>query len=54
MLVNGQHVNIPSYTVRDGDTIELTAKAKDMVLVLNLPGPANVTSPIISKSITTA
>ena len=34
VLVNGQRVNIPSYTVRDGDTIELTAKAKEMPLVL--------------------
>jgi len=34
VLVNGQRVNIPSYTVRDGDTIELTAKAKEIPLVL--------------------
>jgi small subunit ribosomal protein S4 len=34
VLVNGQRINIPSYTVRDGDTIELTAKAKEMPLVL--------------------
>ncbi len=34
VLVNGQRVNIPSYTVHDGDTIELTAKAKEMPLVL--------------------
>jgi small subunit ribosomal protein S4 len=34
ILVNGRHVNIPSYTVRDGDTIELTTKAKEMGLVL--------------------
>ena len=34
VLVNGQRVNIPSYTVRDGDTIELTAKAKDMAPAL--------------------
>ena len=34
VLVNGRRVNIPSYTVRDGDTIELTAKAKEMALVL--------------------
>src|SRR6202158_5907988 len=34
VLVNGRRINIPSYTVRDGDTVELTAKAKDMALVL--------------------
>jgi len=34
VLVNGQRVNIPSYTVRDGDTIELTAKTKQLALVL--------------------
>src|SRR5213596_2448940 len=34
VLVNGRRINIPSYTVRDGDTIELTAKAKGLPLVL--------------------
>ena len=34
VLVNGRRINIPSYTVRDGDTIELTAKAKQLALVL--------------------
>src|ERR1700752_4893904 len=34
VLVNGRRVNVPSYTVGDGDTIELATKAKDMVLVL--------------------
>ena len=32
--VNGRRVNIPSYQVRDGDTIEVRDKAKQMVLVL--------------------
>jgi small subunit ribosomal protein S4 len=32
--VNGRRVNIPSYQVKDGDSIELGNKAKDMVLVL--------------------
>ena len=32
--VNGRRVNIPSYQVKDGDTIELGNKAKDMALVL--------------------
>ena len=34
VLVNGRRLNVPSYTVRDGDTIELTAKAKGLALVL--------------------
>ena len=34
VLVNGRRINIPSYTVRDGDTVELTAKAKQLALVL--------------------
>ena len=32
--VNGKRVNIPSYLVKEGDTISLNAKAKDMALVL--------------------
>jgi small subunit ribosomal protein S4 len=32
--VNGRRVTIPSYQVKEGDTIELTAKAKDLALVL--------------------
>jgi ribosomal protein S4, bacterial/organelle type len=32
--VNGRRVNIPSYLVRDGDVIELGAKARQMGLVL--------------------
>jgi small subunit ribosomal protein S4 len=38
VLVNGRRINIPSYTVRDGDTIELTAKAKQLALVLEASG----------------
>src|SRR2546430_5042371 len=38
VLVNGRRINIPSYTVRDGDAIELTAKAKQMALVLEASG----------------
>src|SRR5260221_532392 len=34
VLVNGKRVNIPSYQLRDGDTIELKQRAKEMVLVL--------------------
>jgi small subunit ribosomal protein S4 len=32
--VNGRRVTISSYQVKEGDTVELTAKAKDMALVL--------------------
>ena len=32
--VNGRRVTIASYPVKEGDTIELTAKARDMALVL--------------------
>jgi small subunit ribosomal protein S4 len=32
--VNGRRVTIPSYLVKEGDAIELTAKGRDMALVL--------------------
>jgi small subunit ribosomal protein S4 len=32
--VNGKRVTVPSYQVREGDTLELSAKARDMALVL--------------------
>jgi small subunit ribosomal protein S4 len=32
--VNGRRVTIPSYQVKEGDNIELTAKARDMALVM--------------------
>src|SRR5437868_4422572 len=32
--VNGRRVNIPSYTVKENDVIEVRGKARDMVLVL--------------------
>ncbi|MFN4088555.1 MAG: 30S ribosomal protein S4 [Alphaproteobacteria bacterium] len=34
VLVNGKRVNIPSYLVKDGDTVELREKARNMALVL--------------------
>ena len=34
VLVNGKRVNIGSYQLRDGDTIELRDKARQMALVL--------------------
>jgi len=33
VLVNGRRVNIPSYHVRPGDTIEVTSKAKDQLRI---------------------
>ena len=32
--VNGRRVTIPSYLVKEGDTLELSSKAKDMALVI--------------------
>lgn len=40
VLVNGRRVNIPSYRVNEGDTIEIREKSKQLVIVLeaiNLP-----------------
>jgi small subunit ribosomal protein S4 len=34
VLVNGKRLNIGSVALRDGDTIELRQKSKDMALVL--------------------
>ena len=34
VMVNGRRLNIPSYQLRDGDTIELKPRAKEMVLVI--------------------
>src|SRR4051794_23361330 len=34
VLVNGRRVNIPSYQLRDGDSIELRQRAKEMALVI--------------------
>ena len=33
-LVNGRRVTIPSYLVREGDTIEVRERSKNLVLVL--------------------
>jgi small subunit ribosomal protein S4 len=35
MLVNGKRVNIPSYLVRDNDTIEVKEKSKQLAMVLD-------------------
>ncbi len=32
--VNGRRVNIPSYTVKEGDVIELKDKSKELAIVL--------------------
>ncbi|ACI98404.1 MULTISPECIES: 30S ribosomal protein S4 [Rhodospirillales] len=34
ILVNGRRVNIPSYTVKDGDSIEVRSKAKQFAFVM--------------------
>lgn len=34
VLVNGRRVNIPSYQVKEGDTVEVKTKSKQMALVL--------------------
>ncbi|HEX5278828.1 MAG TPA: 30S ribosomal protein S4 [Micropepsaceae bacterium] len=34
LTVNGRRITIPSYKVKEGDTIELRGKAKDLALVL--------------------
>src|SRR5436853_4372505 len=34
VLVNGKRLNIPSYQMKDGDTIELKQRAREMALVL--------------------
>ena len=35
MLVNGKRVNIPSFQVRDNDTIEVKEKSKQLAVVLD-------------------
>ncbi len=35
VLVNGRRVNIPSYRVKDGDTIEVKEKSKQLAMVLD-------------------
>jgi len=35
LLVNGKRVNIPSYQLRDGDTIEVREKSKQLAVVLD-------------------
>ena len=35
LLVNGKRVNIPSYLVKDGDTIEVKEKSKQLAMVLD-------------------
>ena len=36
--VNGKRVNVPSYAVRDGDTIEVKDKSRELPLVLEASG----------------
>jgi len=34
ILVNGKRVNIPSYMIKDGDTVEVRAKSKQNVVIM--------------------
>lgn len=43
--VNGKRVNIASYQVREGDVIELSAKARDMALVIEASKSAERDTP---------
>ena len=43
--VNGKRVTIPSYQVREGDRIELSAKARDMALVIEAAKSAERDTP---------
>ena len=43
--VNGRRVTIPSYQVKEGETIELTAKAKELALVLEASKSAERDTP---------
>ena len=40
VVVNGKPVNIPSYQVSDGDTVEVKAKSRELPLVLEAIGSA--------------
>src|SRR5437763_12214291 len=39
VLVSGKRVNIASYVLRDGDTVELRQRAKEMALILEATQP---------------
>ncbi|MBU6297524.1 MAG: 30S ribosomal protein S4 [Alphaproteobacteria bacterium] len=43
--VNGRRVTIPSYLVKEGDTLELSPKAKDMALVIEASKSAERDTP---------
>ena len=54
VMVNGRRVTIPSYLVREGDTIEVRDKSKNLTMVLERSSSPNATCPTISRSITRA
>ncbi len=33
ILVNGKRVNIPSYSIKDGDTVEIRERSREMVII---------------------
>jgi small subunit ribosomal protein S4 len=45
VTVNGRKVNIASYLVKDGDAIELKAKAREMAVVIEATGSAERDTP---------
>jgi small subunit ribosomal protein S4 len=45
VLVNGRRVNIPSYTVKEGDVIEVKEKSKQLALVLEAAQSAERDTP---------
>ena len=54
VLVNGRRVNIPSYKMRDGDTIELRRRRSRWRWCSRRRNRASATCPITSRSTTTA
>ena len=50
--VNGKRVTVASYTVKEGNEIALTAKARDLALVLEAARRPSATRPTTSRSIT--
>ena len=50
--VNGRRVNIASYLVKPGDTVEIKESSRQLILVLRRSNSPNATCRIITRSIT--
>ena len=50
VAVNGRRVNIPSYLVRDGDTVEVREKSKQLAVVLDAAQSRGARRPRVSRS----